>query len=108
MSKSITIKHDGVDYKLEYSRYTAKMIEKAGFVRDSLFDSPNLMIPLLFKGAFKKNHPDLKEKVIDEILEGLENKDSFWNYLVSLYDDTLEGILTTTENSKNSTWEASW
>ena len=84
MSTKISIKYNGKEYELEYTRATAAQIEDQGFSLDKLTDKPARMIPLLFYGAFLKHNRGIKPQTTDEIFMHLANKDG---------DDGMNGII---------------
>jgi hypothetical protein len=64
------------------------------------------MIPLLFAGAFIKNHSGkdgVKRKVVDEIYDSLDDKTALLEALMEMYADTL-ATLTDSNGSGNVTW----
>lgn len=103
MSK-ITLNYNDKDYELEYSRQSVRMMESQGFVLEEISSKPMTMIPLLFSGAFAKNHRGLKRALIDEILENISDKSSFLNALIEMYAETLSSLTDDTENAGNATW----
>ena len=106
MSK-IKLTYKDKDYILEYTRTTARGIEERGFVASKVESSPNRMIPLLVYGAFKKNHPTLKETKIDEIFSAQTRKGDLIGKLAELYAETITSLLGDGEEAdeKNATWE---
>lgn len=103
MSK-IELKHEGTTYELEYSRQSVKTIESRGFILDEIASKPMTMIPLLYEGAFIKNHSGkVKRKVMDEIYDGIGDKTGFIQALAELYGETLSSL--TDDNTEgNVTW----
>ena len=112
MATKITLTYKKDDYILEYSRLTASAIEKQGFVLDDLTNKPNIMIPLLVRGAFLKHHHDLKQKMIDEIYEnvinktGKENEEGFISVLADMYAETVSTLTDekTVDEGNAATW----
>ena len=105
MSK-INLTYDKKEYVLEYSRQSVKTMENQGFVLEELTAKPANMIPLLFAGAFIKNHSGkdgVKRKVIDEIFDELPDKTALMEALMEMYAETLSTL--TEDNSEgNVTW----
>lgn len=108
MSKNITITHNDRKYVLEFDKATVKTMERAGFVLEKVGEMPATMIPMLWQGAFVKNEPRLSANVKEEIFDNMSNKTDLILKLMELYEDTLSGLFEDNENSKNSSWEASW
>ena len=105
MSK-INLTYDKKEYVLEYNRQSVKTMESQGFVLEELTTKPMTMIPLLFSGAFIKNHSGkdgVKRKVIDEIFEEIGDKTALMEALMEMYADTL-ATLTDSSNEGNVTW----
>ena len=104
MSK-ITLTHDNKDYTLEYSRQSVKTMESQGFVLEELTAKPMTMIPLLFNGAFIKNHRGIKRNLMDEIYKGIRNRSELMEALMEMYADTLSSLMDDgTEDEGNVTW----
>ena len=105
MSK-INLTYEKKEYVLEYNRQSVKTMESQGFVLEELTTKPMTMIPLLFAGAFIKNHSGkdgVKRKVIDEIFEEIGDKTALMEALMEMYADTL-GSLTESNSEGNVTW----
>ena len=98
MSTQIAITYQNKEYKLEYSRQSVRQIENAGFVLDEIGTKPVNMIPLLFYGAFLKNHTGIKRKLVDEIFDKIPNKLDEENgivpKLIEMYSETVNTLST--------------
>ena len=103
MSK-ITITFDKTEYILEYNRQSVKTMEAQGFVLDELTSKPMTMIPMLFAGAFIKNHRGLKRAVIDDIFDHINDKTGLMEALMELYAETLSSLTNNAEAEGNATW----
>ena len=107
MSK-ISFTYGKTEYSLEYSRQSVKTMESQGFVLEELTTKPVNMIPLLFAGAFIKNHSGkggVKRKVVDEIFDNLENKTDLLEALMEMYAETLSSL---TEDNAQGEGNVSW
>lgn len=105
MSK-INLTYNKKEYVLEYNRQSVKTMESQGFVLEELTAKPMTMIPLLFAGAFIKNHSGkdgVKRKVVDEIFEEISDKTALMEALMEMYAETL-GSLTEDNSEGNATW----
>ena len=105
MSK-INLTYDKKEYVLEYNRQSVKTMENQGFVLEELTKKPANMIPLLFAGAFIKNHSGkggVSRKVVDEIFDGIDDKTALMEALMEMYAETL-GSLTDSNGEGNVTW----
>lgn len=102
MSK-INLTYGKTEYTLEYSRQSVKTMESQGFVLEELTSKPMTMIPMLFSGAFIKNHRGLKRSLIDEMFEEIGDKTALMEALMEMYAETL-GSLTENNSEGNATW----
>lgn len=102
MSK-INLTYNKKDYILEYNRQSVKTMEQQGFVLEDLTAKPMTMIPLLFQGAFIKNHRGIKRNLMDEIFEELGDKTALMEALMEMYAETLS-TLTDGSGEGNATW----
>ena len=105
MSK-INLTYDKKEYVLEYNRQSVKVMESQGFVLEELTAKPMTMIPMLFSGAFIKNHSGkngVKRKLVDEIFDNLDDKSAFVEALMEMYSETLS-VLTEDSGEGNVTW----
>ena len=103
MSK-ITITYDKTEYTLEYNRQSVKTMEAQGFVLDELTSKPMTMIPMLFAGAFIKNHRGLRRALIDEIFDNINDKNGLMEALMEMYAETLSALTDNAEAEGNATW----
>ena len=103
MSK-ISMTYGKTEYTLEYNRQSVKTMEAQGFVLDELTSKPMTMIPLLFSGAFIKNHRGTKRSVIDEIFDEVSDKNGLMEALMEMYAETLSTLTESNENEGNVTW----
>ena len=103
MSK-ITMKYSGKEYTLEYKRQSVRLMESQGFAADELTKQPVTMIPLLFQGAFMKNHKGLKRATIDEIYDGVAEKSALIAALAEMYSETVGALISDREDEGNVTW----
>ena len=101
----IELTYDGKKYALEYTRRTVKQIERMGFDFTQLSSKPVTMMPLLFYGAFLKNHPKVKTDKAEAILADMENKDGLIAELGNMYADTLNSLIGDDGTEKNGKWE---
>ena len=105
MSK-INLTYEKREYVLEYNRQSVKTMESQGFVLEELTTKPMTMIPLLFSGAFIKNHSGkdgVKRKVVDEIFNEISDKTALMEALMEMYAETL-ATLTEDNGEGNVTW----
>lgn len=103
MSK-VTLTYKKNDYTLEYNRQTIKTMESQGFVLDEVTAKPATMLPMLFSGAFYKNHRGIKRNLVDEIFEELKGKNDLMQLLMEMYAETLSSLISDDEEKGNVTW----
>lgn len=70
----IKLSYRGKDYYLEYNRAAIRKLEEADFNINAINTKPAKMIPLLFYGAFLKNHKDMTQSKANEIYSKVVNK----------------------------------
>ena len=108
MAKTITIPYKDREYVLEYSRETIEIMEKQGFNISAIEDKPMTILPMLFEGAFLKNHRFVKKEVIREIFAMMGNKMDLVQRLAIMYNEPIEAMLDEPDEAKKVTWEANW
>ena len=106
MSK-INLTYEKKEYVLEYNRQSVKTMESQGFVLEELTTKPMTMIPLLFSGAFIKNHSGkdgVKRKVVDEIFNEISDKTALMEALMEMYAETLGSLTEGNGGEGNVSW----
>lgn len=103
MSK-ITLNYNDKDYTLEYNRQSVRMMESQGFVLEQISEKPVTMIPMMFSGAFYKNHRGLKRAFIDEIYDEVADKSGLLNALMEMYAETISSLTDEKEVEGNAIW----
>lgn len=103
MSK-INLTYGKTEYTLEYNRQSVKTMESQGFVLDELTTKPVTMIPMLFSGAFIKNHRGMKRSVIDDIFDNIDNKTGLLEALMEMYAETLSTLTEDNQGEGNVSW----
>ena len=106
MNTQINLTYNGETYTLEFDRMSIKMLEQAGFKYEEFLDKPMTNIELAFTAAFIKNHPKVKQSIIDEIYEECPKKTELVATLTKMINDFYDSLLSDPEdNSGNVTWE---
>lgn len=111
MVPKIKFMYKGKKYILRYTRETVLAMEKDGFNACELLDKPLTlaltMLPELFAGAFRANHPATPEKLISEIYAQFNDKLDLLNVLVTMYAAAVGQILDRVEAVHNNgiSWE---
>ena len=100
----ITMTYGKTEYVLEYSRQSVKTLEGQGFRLDEITSMPMTMIPMLFHGAFYKNHKGIKRNTIEEIYEGIGDKTGLIQALAEMYAETLSALTDDAADQGNVTW----
>ena len=109
MAKTITIKYEGTEYTLGFTRKSVETMERQGFAVSDIGNKPMSTLPTLFAGAFLAHHRFVKKEVIDSIFDKLTNKQEFIQKLAEMYSEPLEALMDEPEESEgNLTWGASW
>lgn len=103
MSK-ISLTYNDKEYVLEYSRQSVRTMEAQGFVLDQISSKPVTMIPMLFTGAFIKNHKGIKRSLMDEMYEEISDKTGLLQALMEMYADTLSTLTDDKETAGNVSW----
>lgn len=101
----IKLTYNGVSYTLGFNRESVKQLESTGFKINEIADKPATMIPMLFYGAFAKNHKGIKRKLVDEIFDNINGKTELIQVLGESYAETLSTILESESNEGNAIWE---
>lgn len=83
-TKMILKNKEGKEYILEYNRQSVQQIEKMGFSIGDVEKRPMTMFPLIFRGAFIKNHKYIKETEISEIYDKIGKKSELHNRLLDM------------------------
>lgn len=95
---------DGNEYQLEFDRDSITYLERQGFALDKYSTQPMTQIPLLFKGAFYKNHRFVKDYEKDKIFENIKNKDKLMAALVEMVGESYETLVKDNDEG-NVEWE---
>ena len=103
MSK-ISLTYDKNEYTLEYSRQSVRTMEAQGFNFDLLTTKPATMLPMLFEGAFMKNHRGIKRNLISEIYDEIGNKGDLLSALGEMYAETLNSLIGDRDDEGNVSW----
>lgn len=106
MNTKINLTYKGVNYTLEYSRMTVKIIESEGFELESFSKQPMTMIDLAFRGAFYKNHRKVSQSLIEEIYLNCKNKEALMASIVDMISECYTSLSEDPENDEgNVNWE---
>ena len=97
----ITLKHEGKEYTLTFTRDSVKRLERDGFRLDDIDTLPVNRISQFVKGAFFANHPDISDELCDEIYLGIGKKRDFLFALAKMYNATVEPFF---DNKGNANW----
>ncbi len=109
MAKTITIKFEGTEYTLEFTRKSIEILEKRGFKIMDIQDKPVTTLPMLFAGAFHAHHKLLKPNIIEDIFDKMKNKEELLNKLAEMYNEPILAMMNDPEDSEgNLNWEADW
>lgn len=105
-TKMIIRNKDGQEYILEYDRDAVQQIEKLGFSINDIDSKPMTMFPLMFRGAFIKNHKYIKEKEVKNIYDKINKKSELHNRLIEMITECYLSLSDKdTDNEGNADWE---
>lgn len=104
MNTKVSLTYNGIDYILEYSRMTIKMIESEGFQLDKFSKQPMTMIDLAFRGAFYKNHRKVSQQLIEEIYSQCPNKEGLIDNITTMITECYNSLMDES-NEGNVKWE---
>jgi hypothetical protein len=107
MAMTIEFDHNGKHYTLEYTCDSVKKMEQRGFVISDITEKPMTALPNLFAGAFIEHHKDTNRRVIDEIFNGITNRQELYNRLTEMYNNPVAKLLDEPSEG-NVSWAASW
>lgn len=105
-TKKILRNKDGKEYILEYNRQSVQQIERLGFSIEDVRRQPMNMFPLMFRGAFLKNHKYVKEKEISEIYDKLPKKSELHNDLIVMITECYATL--NDDENENAEGNADW
>lgn len=109
MAKSVKVTYKGDTYVLCYDREIVGQMTDAGFSPDQLCVNPAKQIPLLVKGAFCKNHPDVSAETIDALYDSLKDKTGFVSKLSEVVAETYISLFADPDEKEgNAEWEATF
>ena len=108
MATAIKMKFEGENYDLEYSRDAVAEIERHGFNIQEIDTKPATMVPLLFEGAFIKNHRGIKRKLMDRIFDQIKGKRLFLETLSNMYVETVNSLFDDAEEDSENLGNAEW
>lgn len=101
MEKTMNFTIDGKAYTLSFTRATVIATEKMGFSLNKIYDMPNAMLELLWRGAFLAHHDTLTIGEVEEIFEKIK-KVNLLDALMDLYRAPVDSLFDEDEdNSKN-------
>ena len=100
----IKYKYEGQEYLLEFDRASVEMLEKAGFSLQEFSKQIATMQPLLFRGAFFKNHKFTKGLNYDKMWDEVKNKKGLTNALIEMVAETYQSLMDE-DSEGNENWE---
>jgi hypothetical protein len=110
MNKQVKINYEEKEYILEYTRDTVRQMEREGFKASEMTETPMLMLPMAFAGAFKKNHRFIKKEIVDDIFDAIKNKTGLVEVIGEMIGECYNSLMGNTEDESesqegNATWE---
>ena len=89
----INFDYNGKHYCLEYSREAVKRMEAAGFKPGESGSTPLIELDMLWAGAFYKNHRKTSSRVIEEILDAMNDKEKLLDTLRRMVSETYNSLI---------------
>ena len=102
----INFDYEGKHYCLEFSREAVKRMESAGYKPMSSGDTPLLELEQLWTGAFYKNHRNVSSRVIENLLNEIDNQDELLDALRSMIAETYNTLRSNGGNEGKLKWTA--
>lgn len=104
----ITFDYKGNHYCLEYNREAVKRMEAAGFKPGESGATPLIELDMLWAGAFYKNHRRTSSRVIEEILDAMNEKEKLLDALRRMVAETYNSLIEDKGDEGNGiSWTAS-
>lgn len=108
-AKTLSFTYEGKMYTLEFDRKRVRALEQRGFNINELDVKPITLLPMLFWGAFQKNHKGITRDTTDAILEKMKNRDSLFDKLAEMYVAPVNSLFDEPDESEgNVSWDTSW
>lgn len=101
----IKFKYEDKEYHLDYDRASVEMLEKTGFSIQNFTNQIATMQPLLFRGAFFKNHKFVSNLDYDKMWDSVKNKKSLTNALLDMVAITYQSLMSEDADEGNDNWE---
>lgn len=92
-ANQITFDYKGNHYVLEYTRESVKRMEAAGFKPGESGTAPLTELDMLWAGAFYKNHRKTSSRVIEEILDAMNDKEKLLDALRRMVAETYNSLI---------------
>ncbi len=109
MAKTLGFTYKGVEYTLEFTRKTVARMEQDGFAISEIGERPMTLLPELFAGAFKANHPFVRKELVDEIFGKFTNKSELIAKLAEMYNEPIAALVEEPEEDEgNIAWTLNW
>lgn len=109
MAKQMNFTYNGKEYTLEFTRKSVSQMEKQGFIASEIETKPMSTLPALFAGAFIVHHRYEKKEVIDEIFDGMTNREDLIGKLAEMYNEPILTLVKEPEKAEgNVEWTANF
>lgn len=90
---SISFDYNGKHYCLEYTRAAVQMMERAGFCPNDIDQKPALRLEQMWAGAFLKNHRNVSDRVISELLDKMGDRKKLFGILQDMISETYNALV---------------
>ena len=101
----IKVTYKNAEYRLEYNRESIIWMEKEGLnLKNTAAFVTN--ITLLFQGAFRMNHSDVDDSIMDEIFQAIPDKKELFTALGKMYSQVIKDTVIADDKTKakNVSW----
>lgn len=95
---------EGTEYQLEFDRNSIVYLEKMGFSLETFSSQPMTQYPLLFKGAFFKNHRFMRDDEKEKLFENIKNRDKLMAALIEMVTESYQSLASSNDEG-NVDWE---
>ena len=102
----INFDYNGKHYCLEYTPETIKQMEAVGFNLNDIDAKPATRIEQLWAGAFLANCRNVSNTVIKDLFSKMNDREKLLKTLTEMYNNTLEYLLPSEDDSGNVDWTA--
>lgn len=104
----VKIKHEDKEYRIGFTRFTAKAMDAAGFDISEWASHMATSVPMIVHYAFKAKHPNISDHQAETIWAAQRGKNKLLHAMVESYAQTFGSLLddnTDEDDKENVSWE---